>query len=431
MKNFFKRLFNNVNTVKKSCEVDILQKENVCGVGVQGEKIIVLVQKKVPLEDLKVKDVVPSNINGFNTDVIEVGEITPSSVSACPRGGTACSLGAICYKNGESYYLQNSHCKFDSVGEMFLMPSPSDGGKQKHKVGIVSEQTKISAEKNNRVDALIAKTDKPLESSLEVDTAKVNDYVWFEGRTSGVQRLKVVADNVTIGINYGAYIAVFENQIMLEGIVRGGDSGSGLKKADAICGLIFASNNINYGFAHHISDVQKELGITFKKEIVSEKPTYSENFKKAVEVVLKHEGGYVNDFKDPGGETKYGISKRAYPNLDIKNLTIEQAKEIYYKDYWLKTKCDQMEYGIALQVFDTAVNTGIKNASILLQKILKVSTDGIIGNITLNTLKSYSGDILIEYSRDRMKYYQGLSIFPTYKNGWTNRVFDTLKESMR
>ena len=65
----------------------------------------------------------------------------------------------------------------------------------------------------------------------------------------------------------------------------------------------------------------------FKKEVIM-------SFNKIIEKVLEHEGGYVNDPKDLGGETKYGITKRFYPDVDIKNLTKEQAKTIYHTDYW-------------------------------------------------------------------------------------------------
>ena len=64
------------------------------------------------------------------------------------------------------------------------------------------------------------------------------------------------------------------------------------------------------------------------------------NFLRAVKEVLKIEGGYVNNPNDRGGETKYGISKRAYPNVDIKNLTLDKAKQIYYNDYWYNIKLD-------------------------------------------------------------------------------------------
>ena len=69
---------------------------------------------------------------------------------------------------------------------------------------------------------------------------------------------------------------------------------------------------------------------------------YSFKFEKAFKYVIYNEGGYVNDPSDLGGETKYGISKRSYPNLDIKHLTLEQARKIYFCDYWLKGKFEQI-----------------------------------------------------------------------------------------
>ena len=69
------------------------------------------------------------------------------------------------------------------------------------------------------------------------------------------------------------------------------------------------------------------------------------------------EKGYVNDPNDPGGETKYGISKRSYPNIDIKNLTLAEAKVIYKRDFWNKLKLDKVNnIQIAGEIFDTAVN---------------------------------------------------------------------------
>ena len=61
-------------------------------------------------------------------------------------------------------------------------------------------------------------------------------------------------------------------------------------------------------------------------------------FKEAVKIILKHEGGYVNDKDDPGGETKFGISKKAFPYLNIKEITIQDAEDIYYEHYWKKAK---------------------------------------------------------------------------------------------
>lgn len=85
-------------------------------------------------------------------------------------------------------------------------------------------------------------------------------------------------------------------------------------------------------------------------------------FRKALGFVLPQEGGYVNDPDDPGGETKWGISKRAYPNEDIKNLTPERACTIYATDYWDACGCDAIPFPLNVAVFDSAVNCGVGNA---------------------------------------------------------------------
>ena len=88
----------------------------------------------------------------------------------------------------------------------------------------------------------------------------------------------------------------------------------------------------------------------------------ADNFTRALQFTSKWEGGYVNNPKDPGGETKYGISKRAYPKLDIKNLTRERANEIYYTDYWVPAGCDNLPVPLNLVCFDMAVNSGVPRA---------------------------------------------------------------------
>ena len=81
-------------------------------------------------------------------------------------------------------------------------------------------------------------------------------------------------------------------------------------------------------------------------------------FNEIIEVVLEHEGGYVNDPDDAGGETKYGIAKRWYPNVDIKNLTKEEAKKIYHMDYWNPAKCNEVPKHLRHIYFDMCVNFG-------------------------------------------------------------------------
>jgi lysozyme family protein len=84
-----------------------------------------------------------------------------------------------------------------------------------------------------------------------------------------------------------------------------------------------------------------------------------------------NEGAYVNDPDDPGGETNYGISKRAYPNVDIKGMTIDKAKGLYYKDYWLKAGFDRVRnYEVAAKLFDISVNFGDEQAREIVQRSL-------------------------------------------------------------
>lgn len=127
----------------------------------------------------------------------------------------------------------------------------------------------------------------------------------------------------------------------------------------------------------------------------------------AINFVLKMEGDYTLDPNDPGGETKYGISKKAYPNLDIKNLTVEQAKEIYKKDYWQVCKCDELPTPFAIALFDMGVNMGTKKSIRIMQISLDIDADGIIGDNTITAafkatrsqLKRFIANRLVEYHR--------------------------------
>lgn len=108
-----------------------------------------------------------------------------------------------------------------------------------------------------------------------------------------------------------------------------------------------------------------------------------DDWDKAINFVLSMEGEYTFDPVDPGGETKFGISKKSYPSLDIKNLTVDQAKDIYKTDYWQVCHCDELPSPFAISVFDMAVNQGTGKAKRLLQIILGVDVDGIIGQKTI------------------------------------------------
>lgn len=128
-----------------------------------------------------------------------------------------------------------------------------------------------------------------------------------------------------------------------------------------------------------------------------------ENFTTAVEFTLKWEGGYTDNPSDPGGETNYGISKRSYPNLNIKNLTREQAISIYKKDYWDKCGCNNIPYPLDIIVFDTAVNCGIQRALIWYQEYPS----------------------WCQYLMRRIKHYaERGQRHPQFLRGWLNRVID-------
>ena len=150
------------------------------------------------------------------------------------------------------------------------------------------------------------------------------------------------------------------------------------------------------------------------------------NFDRAFETVIGHEGGYVNDPRDPGGETKYGISKRAYPNEDIKNLTLNRAKELYKRDYWDSIDAESIPGVARLMVFDCAVNCGVTAAKKILQRAVGVKDDGIIGPKTRAAI-SNTPDIEQRFAGFWLQYYTDLPGWPTYGKGWTRRVANDLR----
>jgi lysozyme family protein len=157
-------------------------------------------------------------------------------------------------------------------------------------------------------------------------------------------------------------------------------------------------------------------------------------FQIALDLILKHEGGYVNHPKDPGGETNYGICKRSYPDVDIKSLTPELAGEIYRKDYWNKARCDELPEPVALMVFDAAVNMGVRRAVKQLQRAASATPDGILGPMTLKAVsEAYSASqegFLKELYNIRQSFYENLKTFDTFGRGWTRRNKETLEEAL-
>lgn len=157
---------------------------------------------------------------------------------------------------------------------------------------------------------------------------------------------------------------------------------------------------------------------------------YTNLFDKAFDVVIGHEGGYVNDPNDRGGETKYGISKRAYPELNIKDLTLEQAQSIYRNDYWVKGKTELLPRELQIPYFDSCVNFGISGAIKLLQRAAGVKDDGKIGNKTLEAAARLSLDRFLLYRMERyMRIIAARNSNAKYANGWASRTLSFLNNN--
>lgn len=154
------------------------------------------------------------------------------------------------------------------------------------------------------------------------------------------------------------------------------------------------------------------------------------DFAEAFEKLLGHEGGYINHRADPGGETKFGISKRSYPGEDIKNMTVERAREIYLRDFWLPTGCDCLPDALRLQVFDMAVNSGVKRAIITLQRATDEAEDGKLGPRTILAVQSMSASRLIaRFNAHRLIFMSELTAWPAFGRGWAKRVAFNLLEA--
>ena len=150
-------------------------------------------------------------------------------------------------------------------------------------------------------------------------------------------------------------------------------------------------------------------------------PNSNTLFIKAFIKIIGTEGGYVNDNDDRGGETKFGISKRSYPQLNIKNLSLEDAKKIYYKDFWdtPKMRLSAFSPKVSLELFDTGVNMGMPRARKMLQKALNLlnrtesrfddlKVDGWIGKSTMRAVSLVN-------EKELLKVLNGLQFMRYYK----------------
>lgn len=144
-------------------------------------------------------------------------------------------------------------------------------------------------------------------------------------------------------------------------------------------------------------------------------------FDSAVNFVLSAEGGFSDDSQDAGGQTKFGISKHGYPDVDIPNLTREQAVDIYKRDFWDRLQCGELPHGLDIVFFDCAINQGPVPAVRMLQNALKVTADGIMGAITIRAAQN-APDVLQEFLARRMYAYSVIPQVLRYGLGWFRRI---------
>lgn len=161
------------------------------------------------------------------------------------------------------------------------------------------------------------------------------------------------------------------------------------------------------------------------------------DFNTAFARLIKTEGGFTDDPKDSGnwtggivgvGElkgTKFGIAASSYGYLDIKNLTVGQAKEVYERDFW--NVIGDADPSIKFQIFDASVNHGRGNAIRFLQRAVRVADDGKWGAVSQTALDAMDkNDVLLRFIAYRFKFWASLKAFAVYGAGWTNRGADDL-----
>ncbi len=151
----------------------------------------------------------------------------------------------------------------------------------------------------------------------------------------------------------------------------------------------------------------------------------------ALDLMFGHEGGYVNNPKDPGGATKYGITHRtlaahrgvsSVTPTQVKALTKEEAAKVYRRSYWVQSGGDLLPVGIDFMAFDYGVNSGPAQAVKSLQRVVGVTADGIVGGQTVAAVKAFKGDLIAAYANERLRFMRSLKTWPTFGRGWQKRV---------
>lgn len=175
-------------------------------------------------------------------------------------------------------------------------------------------------------------------------------------------------------------------------------------------------------------------------------PEDDQRFAECLAETLRHEGGYADNPKDPGGATKFGVTRRtlaawrgvspwtALSKDEVKALGRDEAGRIYRKLYWERCRCGDLPAGLDLVVFDYAVNSGPDRAVKDLQRALRVVADGIVGPLTLSAVAARiaggAGPLIAALCDARLGFLGRLATFATFGRGWTRRVTDVRRAAL-
>jgi lysozyme family protein len=163
-----------------------------------------------------------------------------------------------------------------------------------------------------------------------------------------------------------------------------------------------------------------------------------ENWETAFQMVLKHEGGFVNHPKDPGGMTNLGVTKKVWEEFvgrevderEMRALTPDVVKPLYKKNYWDKIKGDYLPSGVDYAAYDLAVNSGTGRAAKYLQQIARVHADGLIGPQSIEAIKACPADEVVDALCDmRLDFLKRLPTWNTFGKGWERRVVEVKQKA--
>lgn len=156
-----------------------------------------------------------------------------------------------------------------------------------------------------------------------------------------------------------------------------------------------------------------------------------DHFVQCLALVLKHEGGFVNNPKDPGGRTNLGVTQKVWEDwvrhevteAEMMALKITDVAPLYKTNYWDKISGDSLPLGVDYATFDMAVNSGVSRAAKTLQQVLGVGADGKIGQATIDACEAANArEVATGVCEARLAFLQSLSTYDTFGKGWSNRV---------